>query len=361
MIVLKEELSCEEESLGYGFIKEYYPKSTLISKYEIGLYTYIYEYDEHSRLKSEMISKYSDYTFCYKTMYKKDYLYHPGGCRVFYNRIGSVIINEFSPDIVQEENELLSIEEFKISENGLITSLKITDLHSNSISVYDYIYDEKGRLIKKIIKAENLSIDFSYIDDTLAYTSYANLKIIHYYDDSKNEIKREYVNTNELEKEHCIINFSFQENILREVIIDIPRFGFLFDCEIEKSVLDFYKPKLRFNEFEESEVNYNDSFTEIEADYKSLIKILKLPSYHYLGWIEDFWRIGFKKIHSKYNYKQDIESISFIDESDVVIDKLYFLYFDNLNTSSQSKLKNMLCLKIKNSEIVKLFEHTVYY
>jgi hypothetical protein len=128
-----------------------------------------------------------------------------------------------------------------------------------------------------------------------------------------------------------------------------------------KSVLDFSKPKLRFNGFQESEVKRNDSFGEIEADYKNLVKILKLPSFHYLGWIEEFWRIGFKKVHAKYNYKQDIESISFIDESDVVIDKLYFLYFDNLNTSSQSKLKNIQCLKIKNSEIVKLFEHTFYY
>lgn len=373
MILLKEELFCNEQSLDNGFIKEFYPNSTLISKYQIGYYKHKYEYDEHSRLKLELITEEVGHEDEYEILYKKDYQYFENGCRILFYRIGFTKFREVNrvewvydervdlPDIIHQENELLSIEEIRISEKELITSSKITNFKSNSISVYEYFYDDFGRLINKKGGVENQSIEFSYSGENLDFSINANIKIMHYYDNFKKEIRREYINTNEYELTPLLINFNYLENNLREIIIDLPGFGCLYDFETTKSVIDYASPTLSFDGFVESEEKHNDSFEVIQADYRILVNILKLPSFHYLGWIEEFWRIGFKKIHAKYNYNNDIESITFMDELDSVIDKLNFSYFDNFNTDSQSKLKNIQCFKIRNTEIVKLFEHSFYY
>lgn len=373
MIPLKEEIYCTEQRLGFGFIKEFYPNSTLISKYQIGYYTYKYEYDEHSRLKLELITEDVGHEDEYQILYKKDYLYFENGCRISYYRIGFTKFREVNriewvydervelPDIIHEENELLSIEEIRLTKTGLVSSSKTINLKLNTISEYNYFYDDLGRLINKKGGAENQNVEYFYSDDTLDFSLNTNLKISHTYDDFKNEIRREYINTNIAEYDPLVINFNYFEKKLKEIIIHFPGFGCLYDFESTKSITDYSKPKLNFDGFVPSDEIYNDSFATIEADYKNLVSILKLPSFHYLGWIEEFWRIGFKKIHAEYNFNNDIESISFMDESDAVIDKLHFSYFDNFNTDSQSKLKNMQCFKIRNSEIVKLFEHCFYY
>ncbi|MCD8529421.1 MAG: hypothetical protein LRY25_01130, partial [Flavobacterium sp.] len=87
----------------------------------------------------------------------------------------------------------------------------------------------------------------------------------------------------------------------------------------------------------------------------------KLPSFHYLNDIEEIWHLGFNKIIAKYNINNKIESISFMDESNKTLDKIFFSYTDNFNTEIINKFQITQAFIIRDGEIEKLFEHKYYY
>jgi YD repeat-containing protein len=372
MTILKEELNTYVDNLGYGFYKEYYPNSSLISKHHKSSFTHLYEYDEHSRLKLELITEYLGGDI-WEILYKNEYIYFEGGCRILNYRIGFKKFSEVQrvewihnemvelPDIIHEENELLFIKEMKLSIDGQVTSLKCTDLTSNKISEYKYIYDDLGRLINKKGCSENQNIEYIYDGDVLDYSLKENMKTIHSYGDFKNEIERKYIYTNEPESTPLVINFNYIKNELQEIIIDFSGFGCLCNFESPKSVPQYFKPELGFNGFVQNEENYDDSFSLIEADYEKLVDILKLPSFHYIGDIDNFWRIGFRKIHAKYNSMNDIDSITFLDKNNLILDKIFFFHNDNFHHNCIEKKKTTDCFKIIKGQIEKIFSHKYYY
>lgn len=373
MKILKEELSTFSDSLGYGFYKEYVPHSNLISLYGIGFFTHRYEYDDEFRLKLELISEDVGGEDVYEILYKKEFIYFEGGFRILQYRIGTKSFRDVNrtewlydkmvklPDTMNNENILLTVEEIRLSNSGLITSFKKVNFESNAISEYIYIYDDLGRLISKIDSIENQIIEYVYKDNFLDYSICKNHKILHFYDIAGNEVERQYINTVENESNPLKINFNYNEAYLEEIVINFPGFGFLYDLESTESEIDYTIPKLNFNGFKERDKKQEDSFSIIEADYKKLVEILKLPSFHYLNNIEDFWRLDFNKIIAKYNRTNNIESISFIDKSNKILDKIFFSYTDNFNTEIINKFQITQSSIITNSEIVKLFEHRYYY
>lgn len=373
MKILREELLPFEDSLGNGFQKIYVPNSNLISLYSIGFFTYRYEYDDKLRLKLEIIIEHLGREDVWEILYKKEYIYFDGGFRVLYYRTGyksfrdvnryELLIDEMVklPDYINDENVLLSVDEVNISNSGLVTSLKKVNLISNEILEYKYFYDDSERLISKFDSKENQNTEYVFEDNFLKYSAKGNYKILHSYNAVGIEIERQFINNNIKDSNSLKINFNYNGNHLEEIIINFPSFGFLYDLECTAAEIDYRIPKLNFNGFPENKEENDDSFSLIEQDYKKIAEILKLPSFHYLNNIEEFWRIGFSKIVAKYSINNDIESISFLDTSNKTLDKIFFNYFNNFDSEVSNKFKITQSFVIRDGEIVKLFEHKYFY